>query len=110
MEVGTTFHPESESNFFGIHIENMNGTPVFFSLGNYWFATSGSMPSDYASGIAQIRIQKDGKVKARFLPCVFKNGITSLITDAGEKSDKISYVQGLSKSVNISENGEISPK
>ncbi len=91
-------------------IENMNGTPVFFSLGNYWFATSGSMPSDYASGIAQIRIQKDGKVKARFLPCVFKNGITSLITDAGEKSDKISYVQGLSKSVNISEDGEISPK
>ena len=28
MEVGTTFHPESESNFFGIHIENMNGTNV----------------------------------------------------------------------------------
>lgn len=91
-------------------IESINGVPVFFSLGNYWFATSGSMPSDYTSGLAQIRIKKDGTVKARFMPCEFKNGVTSLVTDAGEKSDKISYVQSLSMSVNISEDGIITSK
>lgn len=28
MEVGTTFQPESESNFFGIHVESADGTKV----------------------------------------------------------------------------------
>lgn len=28
MEIGTAFQPESENNFFGIHIENTNGTNI----------------------------------------------------------------------------------
>ncbi|MCR5053374.1 MAG: CapA family protein, partial [Lachnospiraceae bacterium] len=62
-------------------VEYMGNVPIYYSLGNYWFCTSGSMPVGYDTGLAQLRIGDDGEILPYFIPCYFDNGVTYLATD-----------------------------
>lgn len=88
-------------------MEYIEGVPVFYSLGNYMFSITGSMPADYDTGLAQLRIGKDGKISAGFIPCHFSAGVTSMVTDAEKKQEIFQYLESLSRGIRIDEEGEI---
>ena len=70
-------------------VEYMDDVPIFYSLGNYWFSTTGNMPSDYNTGVAQLRITKEGDIESYFIPCRFSNGVTSMLSEDDEMYDDI---------------------
>ncbi|MCR5580753.1 MAG: CapA family protein [Pseudobutyrivibrio sp.] len=90
-------------------IEYMDDVPIYYSLGNYWFSTTGNMPADYDTGLAQIRIKEDGSIDAYFLPCRFSAGITSLLNPEDiAYSNIIDSLNGLSNSATVDGSGHIS--
>lgn len=92
-------------------VEYMDDVPIFYSLGNYWFSITGTMPADYDTGLAQIRIDKDGEVEAYFLPCRFSSGVTSLLDeDDIAYSDIIDSLNALSESAQIDAKGHVNKK
>lgn len=89
-------------------VEYMDDVPIFYSLGNYWFSITGTMPADYNTGLAQVRISKDGSINAYFLPCRFSAGVTSLLgKDDKAYSDIIDSLNSLSSSAQIDARGHI---
>ena len=84
-------------------IEFYKDKPIFYSLGNFWF----HWEEEHAdlNGLAQIQISEDGSMNYRYLPCVYGEGVTSLITDPVEKGKAIAYMKLLSDKVLISEDG-----
>lgn len=86
-------------------IEFYKEKPIFYSLGNFWF----HWEKEHANlnGLAQIQILEDGTMGYRYLPCIYGEGVTSLITDPIEKSQAIAYMKLLSNKVLISEDGWI---
>lgn len=92
-------------------VEYMDDVPVYYSLGNYWFSITGEMPADYHTGLAQIRISKEGDIDAYFLPCEFSAGVTSLLTKKDKAySDIIDSLNVLSSSAKIDKKGHITKK
>jgi poly-gamma-glutamate synthesis protein (capsule biosynthesis protein) len=47
------------------------------------------MPSDYNTGVAQLRITKEGDIESYFIPCRFSNGVTSMLSEDDEMYDDI---------------------
>lgn len=90
------------------YIEN---TPVIYSLGNYWFS---STPSDgrkaAETGLAQVRIDAEGRIRFRFLPCMQENWETRLLTKESEASRVLSYEESLSDGVTIGSDGFVRKK
>ena len=92
-------------------IEYMDDVPIFYSLGNYWFSTTGNMPTAYDTGLAQIRIKRDGAIDAYFIPCRFNAGVTSLLdSEDMAYSNIIDSLNTLSGSATIDKEGHISKK
>lgn len=92
-------------------VEYMDNVPIFYSLGNYWFSITGTMPSDYDTGLAQIRITRDGNIDAYFLPCKFSAGVTSLLhSEDSAYSNIIDSLNFLSESAQIDKKGHITKK
>ena len=92
-------------------VEYMDNVPIFYSLGNYWFSITGEMPADYNTGLAQIKISKDGYLDAYFVPCKFSSGVTSLLNkDDKAYSDIIDSLNVLSGSAQIDMVGHITKK
>lgn len=92
-------------------VEYMDDVPIYYSLGNYWFSITGTMPSDYDTGIAQVRIKQDGSIDAYFFPCRFSAGVTSLLTkDDNAYSNIIDGLNALSGSAKIDKKGHITKK
>lgn len=69
-------------------VDRMDDVPIFYSLGNFFFSQDPWMPGDFDSGLAQLVIQSDGTMEARFLPCHFSEGVMSLL-DPGEQYRQI---------------------
>ncbi len=63
-------------------------TPVYYSLGNFYFALDEGMPADYETGLARIAIGSDGKIEAGFIPCVFSDGMIYM-TDKSEDINRL---------------------
>lgn len=78
----------------------INGVPVAYSLGNFWFST-GSL---YTT-VAQVVIGKDGELRLRYQPCVQSNLTTSLLTDEKEKEDFFDYLTAISYDIGIDAEG-----
>lgn len=78
----------------------INGVPVAYSLGNFWFST-GSL---YTT-VAQVVIGKDGELRLRYQPCVQSNLTTSLLTDAKEKEEFFDYLATISYDIGIDAEG-----
>ncbi len=90
-------------------VEYMGDVPIFYSLGNYWFATSSNMPKDYDTGLAQIRIDSDGNISPYFIPCSFSYGVTSIAE--GEKRDSImERMRSYASTTELLEDGLVRPK
>lgn len=60
--------------------EIIDGTPLIYSLGNFWFSRR-----TQDTGLAKITIDKNGELTLGFLPCVQKNLRTYLVTEESEK-------------------------
>jgi poly-gamma-glutamate synthesis protein (capsule biosynthesis protein) len=91
-------------------VEFIDNVPVFYSLGNYWFAVDDKMPESFKTGIAKIEIGEDGSVIPYFLPCEFNMGVTKLITEQSERAKDYAYLESLSTSARVDSNGRIFAK
>ena len=92
-------------------VEYMDDVPIFYSLGNYWFSTTGNMPATYDTGLAQIHITPEGEIESYFIPCQFYAGVTSeLNSEDIAYSNIIDSLNGLSLTAHIDEAGHISKK
>lgn len=80
----------------------IEGVPVLYSLGNFWFNSA-----RLETGMEQIRIQKDGEIKVRFLPCMQENTKTRLLTEGNEREEVLDFMRRLSDGVEIDEDGYI---
>lgn len=66
----------------------MDGVPVIYSLGNFWFSSK-----TLDTGLAVVTIEKDGALSLSFLPCIQKNFKTSLVTEEAEKERIFTFLQ-----------------
>lgn len=60
--------------------EVMDGVPILYSLGNFWF--SGRTQD---TGLAKVTIDREGELSLSFLPCIQENTRTSLVTEEAER-------------------------
>ena len=80
-------------------VEYIDGVPVCFSLGNFWFSTG-----TLYTTIAQIQIDKDGELNLRMIPCLQKDLTTTMLT--GEEADTFyKFMADISKNVVIDKDG-----
>lgn len=79
-----------------------NGKPIIYSLGNYWFNDR-----TIDTGLFQVTIHTDSnEIEFRFLPCIQRGCVTSLVEDEGEKQRILGFMQRISSSnVSIGEDG-----
>lgn len=68
--------------------EMMDGVPVIYSLGNFWFSGS-----EQDTGLAQVTIDEKGELSLSFIPCIQKNIRTELVTDEAEKQRIFTFMQ-----------------
>lgn len=68
--------------------EVMDGVPVIYSLGNFWFSSK-----TLDTELAVVTIEKDGALSLSFLPCIQKNFKTSLVTEEAEKERIFTFLQ-----------------
>ena len=86
-------------------VDVIDGVPVFYSLGNFYFSQETQMPENYNTAMAQIVIQSDGTLSARLLPCYFSEGQLSLL-QKGEQYDQIlTEVESYSEGVTFDDDG-----
>ncbi len=88
-------------------VDMIDDVPIYYSLGNYWFAVSADMPGNYDTGLARVTINRDGKLNASFIPCKFSEGVTSLVTDEDEKNNILDDMNKVSRNAKIDSNGNI---
>lgn len=91
-------------------IEFMDGVPIFYSLGNYWFSSTSNMPTAYDTGLAEVCIHSDGEISLEFIPCQFSFGQTSLVTSPKECREIYDYVESISDTLRISDDGVVTQK
>ncbi len=83
----------------------MEGVPVFYSLGNFYFSQEAEMPADYDTVMAQIVIDESGTLSARLLPCYFSQGKLSLVTEGNKYRQILSDVASYSDQVAFDDEG-----
>lgn len=82
-------------------IEYINGVPVCYSLGNFWFSTG-----TLYTTIAQIQIDDKGELALRMIPCIQKDLTTSVLSQE-EAVDFYKFMADISKNVVIDKEGFI---
>lgn len=82
-------------------IDYINGVPVFYSLGNFWFNSK-----TLDTGLLKVTLDENGALVCQFLPAKQHDCRTDLET--GEEKQRIlQYLQCISPDVTIDENGYI---
>ncbi|MDR0221008.1 MAG: CapA family protein [Lachnospiraceae bacterium] len=76
-------------------------TPVVHSLGNFWFSSR-----TYDTGVLEVIVNEEGLKSLRFIPAIQKDCVTSVLHDS-EKKRVLDTMRGLSKDVEIDEDGYI---
>ena len=82
-------------------IEAVNGIPVIYSLGNFWFNSK-----TVDTGMVKITINQDGLQSCQFLPCLQSGSKTTLLHDA-EKERVLNEMRTLSPGVQIDSDGYV---
>ncbi len=80
-------------------LDSVNGVPVIYSLGNYWF---NSKPLDTA--LLKVVVEKEGVASVQILPARQQDCSTAMLYD-GEKQRVIDYLQSLSPNVSLDAEG-----
>ena len=86
-------------------IEYIDGKPVVYSLGDFWF----NGETKY-TGLLQIQISRDGLKKLSFVPCQQKDYKTQYLNDTTDQQALYTFLEDLSINVSIDENGTITEK
>ena len=82
----------------------VNGVPVFYSLGNFWFNSK-----NQDSCLVTLEVGEEGLVSMKFIPCRTSGGTTSLAS--GTEAERIlEYMRGLSDGVLIDAEGYVLPE
>lgn len=85
-------------------IDYVKDTPVFYSLGNYWFSSKTK-----ETGMAKM-IVKNGRIESvSFVPC-YSSGCVVRKCEGNEKTNILNYMQGISPNVSIDSEGHIFKK
>lgn len=79
----------------------VGGTPVIYSVGNFWFNSK-----TLDTGIVEVVIDETGIVSYQFVPCLQSGCKTTLLQDA-EKERVLAYMRGISEGVQIDEEGYV---
>lgn len=82
-------------------IDIIDGVPVIYSLGNFWF---NSRPID--TGMVKVTISEEGLQSFQFIPCLQNNCKTSLL-EGEEKARVLGEMRRMSPSVQIDEDGYV---
>lgn len=86
--------------------EIMDGVPIIYSLGNFWFSSS-----TQDTGLAKVTIDANGKLTLSFIPCIQEKIKTSLVTEESQKQRILNFMQEHSASgVVVTEDGIIEEK
>lgn len=80
-------------------LDSVNGVPVIYSLGNYWF---NSKTLDTA--LLKVAVEKEGVVSVQILPARQQECSTAMLYDV-EKQRVIDYLQSLSPNVSLDADG-----
>lgn len=83
-------------------IQYMDGVPIIYSLGNFWFSEE-----TLDTGLAQVRIQRDGSIRFRFIPCIQENYRTTMVSDETEKQRILDFMSSISKKVSYDADGYV---
>ena len=82
-------------------IEILNGVPVIYSLGNFWF---NSRPID--TGMVKVTLTEDGLQSYQFIPCLQSNCRTTLLS--GEEKERVlGEMRRMSEGVQIDAEGYV---
>lgn len=83
-------------------LDSVNGVPVIYSLGNYWF---NSKPLDTA--LLKVVVERDGVKTVQIIPARQENCSTSMLYDS-EKQRVLDYLQSLSPNISLDADGIMS--
>lgn len=79
----------------------IQGVPVIYSLGNFWFNSK-----TLDTGMVKVVIDQEGLVSYQFIPCL-QNGCRTGLLDGEEKSRVLQYMRSISEGVQIDEDGYV---
>lgn len=85
-------------------ISMVNGVPVVYSLGNFWFNSK-----TVDTGMVKVVLNENGLQSLQFIPCLQSGCRTSLV-QGEEKSRILNYMRGLSGGVQIDDDGYVIKK
>lgn len=85
-------------------ISMVNGVPVVYSLGNFWFNSK-----TVDTGMVKVVLNENGLQSLQFIPCLQSGCKTSLV-QGEEKRRILNYMRGLSGSVQIDDDGYVIKK
>lgn len=80
----------------------IQGVPVIYSLGNFWFNSK-----TLDTGMVEVVIDETGIVSYQFVPCL-QSGCRTTLLQGEEKERVLSYMRSLSEGVQIDEEGFVS--
>ena len=66
----------------------MDGVPIIYSLGNFWFSSN-----TLDTGLAQVTIDRNGDLALSFIPCIQEQFRTRLVTQETEKERIFAFMQ-----------------
>lgn len=82
-------------------ISMVNGVPVVYSLGNFWFNSK-----TVDTGMVRVVLNESGLQSLQFIPCL-QSGCKTSLAQGEEKSRILDYMRGLSGGVQIDDEGFI---
>ena len=82
-------------------VEYINGVPVLYSLGNFWFSTG-----TLYTTIAQVQIDATGKLAVRMIPCL-QMDLTTTMLEGTEAEAFYKFIADISTNVVIDKDGFI---
>lgn len=86
--------------------EIMDGVPIIYSLGNFWFSSS-----TQDTGLAKVTIDAEGNLTLGFIPCIQEKIRTYLVNEETERERILAFMQKHSAAgVLVNEDGTISAK
>jgi len=83
-------------------IEYVDGKPIIYSLGDFWF----NHETKY-TGLLQLKIAMDGLEEMAFVPALQKDYETKYLDSVEEQQELYEFLEGLSPNIQISEAGVI---
>lgn len=87
-------------------IDYVDGVPVFYSLGNFWF-NSKTIDTGYVRAVLNTEENKCEIKSLEFVPCV-QQGCKTHIADERERERIMTYLQGISNYALVEQNGSVS--